>query len=125
MDAQEHIAWNAKLAVAVLVGRNEDGQATLNLVNLDETMPPEARAILAGQGCRYMGVLGFFEGGLCACEPADYTPATLLTLRDAVAPFLAYAEEKLARLAPNTPKGDGEEWLRMLWNLPDTRTSRD
>ena len=121
MDAQEHIAWNAKLAVAVLVGRNADGQATLNLVNLDETMPPECRVILARQHCRYLGVLGIFADGLVACEPAAYDADTLLTLRDAVQPFVDYAAEKLARLKP---KGDGEEWLRMLWNLPDTRTSR-
>jgi hypothetical protein len=113
MDAQEKLAQDSQIAVAIMVGKDGD-KDTLTLCNLDGPMPPECQAELVRQGCRYIGVL-VIKNGVMDGAPADFNPATVHALLSAVQPFADYAREKLA------PKGDGVQWLQRLHSLPDER----
>jgi len=117
MDAQEKLAWGAQLAVGVLVGKDGD-RDTLYLVNLDEQMPVECQMALAQQGCRYIGVIGV-KNGKVESQPVDFSPATVYAMLSALPEFVAYAARKLAQ--QQQPKGDGAEWLKKLYALPDPR----
>jgi hypothetical protein len=117
MDAQEKLALDSDLAVAVLVG-HEDGESRLNLVNLGEELPFDCQMILAQRCCRYIGVLAIRDG-VVSGQPADFSPATISAMWAAVEPFTVYATKKLARLKASSGLG----WLERLHSLPDLRSN--
>jgi hypothetical protein len=121
MDSEEKLVSDSQvaIAVAVLVGRNDAGEPTLNLVNLDEQIPFEAGIVLAKQGCCYVGVIVYRHDGTVDSMPADYQPGTVQAMLGALPHFVNYAAPRVVAKM----KSDSEEWLQKLMSLPDTRTN--
>jgi len=111
MDAQEKLAWDGELSAAVL-GRGED----FTLVFLDGPINEVATANATGRGFEYCGVLAVVDGQCHAmCEPH---PGAVYPMLHA---SLAFAQQVAHKPKPEQ-SGDSVDWLRRLWNLPDTRS---
>ncbi len=112
MDALEKLVWDADDAVGVL-GRGED----YVLVPLDGQgpIPQEAIDDANRRGFRFCGVLAIMNGQAAAKCEADPDAVGVMML--AAIGFAQQAAEKLKA----KPKDEGAEWLRRLWELPDTR----
>lgn len=114
MDATERLVWDADggAVVGVLGLRGQ-----FVLVPLSDTVPiPDAVMEDAHhRGLRYCGVLALVGGEPRAkCEP-DLDAAHTMLLAS-----LSFAQQVADKIKQHG-KGDEEDWLRRLYNLPDTR----
>jgi hypothetical protein len=112
MDAMERVTWNADEVVGVL-GRGEE--YVLVPLNDEAPIPDAVMDDAHRRGFKFCGVLCVIEGRAAAkCEPDLEAVGTM------VLAAIGFAHQVADKLK-HQQRGDGVNWLRRLWTLPDTR----
>jgi hypothetical protein len=110
-EDQKQLILEAEFS-AVVLGRGEEFVIVRLQCNDDDTAGQEAIA----QGMRYCGVLAVKDGIPTAEVESD--PGAIYTMCFA---SLAFARMVVDRLHEPQPRGDAEEWLGRLFQIPDHR----
>ena len=102
--------------VAAVVGCPSTGEFRLIDMSQEKIPLPDDEALkMREKGWFFVGTLGFYNGTFAAkCEDTkDPKDGALLVL--ATVEFARHVARRL------TPQGDGADWLKQLWDLPDER----
>jgi hypothetical protein len=91
------------------------------LVDLDNVpLPGDVAADFTKRGLGYVGTLGFVLGQFRSAFAVPLEHDVVDVLAKSYLEFIV-AKFANAPLASNRSNGDGADWLKRLWTLPDTR----
>ena len=117
MDRFEQLISDSQIAAAILGNPASGDYQLVNLTSLP--LSTEDQASFSTRGMSFLGVLGVCDGVPRSALAVELDPATIAALAGAFTQVVVRALTE--KSAEQGNRGDGADWLRKLFNLPDNR----